>query len=308
MWGAGWTGCLVLCYSDNAPIFAQVNRLHANDPPAAHMLRCLALFQALYDFWLQAIHIPGSANTGADCLSHNQSSAFLQSHPSSSAMLSHVPPPLIHIISSQLPQGILHLWRALRQFLECRIAPLTRKAYSSGWRRYQSFISSYSLTLLPISPEKVALFVAYLGQQGLAVTIEVYLAGLCYFNLLANSAEVSPSFHSPYLKLLLHGIQQATVSRKPSLVHLPITLGILAKIKSSLVVNPSGYDSILMWAAACTGFFGFLRTSEFLTPDNGPCNPWVHLVLAGVLGATHRSTWAQLYSLEPQMLKSAGLP
>ena len=68
-------------------------------------------------------------------------------------------------------------------------------------------------------------------QQGLAVAaIEVYLSGLCYFNLLAKLSEVSLSFHSPNLKLLLRGIQQANVSKKPSLVHFPITMGILAKI------------------------------------------------------------------------------
>ena len=124
---------------------------------------------------------------------------------------------------------------------------------------------------------------AHLGQQGLAIsTIEVYLAGLRYFNLLANPSEASPSLHSPFLKLLLRGIQRANVVKKPALVRLPITRGILAKIRAALAVNPLEYDSVLTWAAACTGFFGFLRTGEFLTPDSGPWDPQVHLALADI--------------------------
>ena len=124
---------------------------------------------------------------------------------------------------------------------------------------------------------------ARLGQQGLAIsTIEVYLAGLRYFNLLANPSEASPSLHSPFLKLLLRGIQRANVVKKPALVRLQITRGILAKIRTALAVNPLEYDSVLTWAAACTGFFGFLRTGEFLTPDSGPWDPQVHLTLADI--------------------------
>ena len=80
---------------------------------------------------------------------------------------------------------------------------------------------------------------AHLGQQGLAIsTIEVYLSDLRYVNLFANPSEASPSLHSPFVKLLLRGIQRANVVKKPALVRLPFTRGILAKIKTALAVNP----------------------------------------------------------------------
>ena len=85
-------------------------------------------------------------------------------------------------------------------------------------------------------------------------TIEVYLSGLRYFNLLANPSEASPSLYSPFLKLLLRGIQRANVLNKPALVRLPVTMGVLAKIETSLAVNALEYDSILTWAAACKAF------------------------------------------------------
>ena len=100
---------------------------------------------------------------------------------------------------------------------------------------------------------------SYLGQQGLTVsTIESHLFGLRYFNLLGNPFNMSPSLQSPYIKLLLRGVQQYNAQRQPSLVCLPITISILAKIKSALAVNPLDYCNILTWAACCTGFFGFL--------------------------------------------------
>ena len=111
--GAGWTGHLVLCHSDNASVVTQVNRLHAHDPLVAHLLRCLALFQALHDFRLHAVYVPGSANAGTDHLSRNQAAAFLHSHPNSSPVPSHVPSSLICLLSSQPLQGTLHLWREL---------------------------------------------------------------------------------------------------------------------------------------------------------------------------------------------------
>ena len=113
VWGAGWTGRLVLCHSDNASVVTQVNRLHAHDPLVAHLLRCLALFQALHDFRLHAVYVPGSANAGTDHLSRNQAAAFLHSHPNSSPVPSRVPSSLICLLSSQPPQGTLHLWREL---------------------------------------------------------------------------------------------------------------------------------------------------------------------------------------------------
>ena len=68
--------------------------------------------------------------------------------------------------------------------------------------------SHHTPSHFPRIPEEVALFVAHLGQQGLAIfTIEVYLSGLHYVSLLANPSEASPSLHSPFLKLLLHGSQ-----------------------------------------------------------------------------------------------------
>ena len=56
----------------------------------------------------------------------------------------------------------------------------------------------------PITQEKATLFAAYLGAEGLAAaTVESYLAALRHYRLLLEPASPCPSFHTPYMKLLL---------------------------------------------------------------------------------------------------------
>ena len=50
VWGQEWSRSYVVCHSDNSAAVSQVNRLHARDPLAAHLLRCLAFFMAKHDF------------------------------------------------------------------------------------------------------------------------------------------------------------------------------------------------------------------------------------------------------------------
>ena len=90
VWGRQWQGQYILCHSDNVAAVSQVNHLHARDPLAAHFLRCLAFFQALFDFRIRAVHISGQLNRGADDLSRNRVDQFLVSHPAISPSPSQV--------------------------------------------------------------------------------------------------------------------------------------------------------------------------------------------------------------------------
>ena len=155
------------------------------------------------------------------------------------------------------------------------------KTYRAGWKKYQDFSASFALSPKPITLEKVTLFIAYAGTQGLAAsTIEVYLAGLRFFRLLDDPTCSAPTFHTPYTNLITRGIRRVNAARMPSQIRLPITTGMMLKIKASLAREPHSFENMLVWAAACTGFFGFLRCSEFLAPDNAPFDPRVHLCVA----------------------------
>ena len=97
-WGSIWRGTYVLCHSDNVAAVAQVNRLHARDPLALHLLRCLAIFQFAFDFRIRATHISGSLNVGADDLSRGCPSSFLIAHPSALSLSTQVNPRIVELL------------------------------------------------------------------------------------------------------------------------------------------------------------------------------------------------------------------
>ena len=102
---------------------------------------------------------------------------------------------------------ILSLEGDVQRFLEAGVAKSTMKTYRAGWSRYQKFTSQFHLAPHPITEEKVTLFIAHVGAQGLAAsTVEMYLAGLRLFRLLADPTCTAPSFHTPYGNLLIRGI------------------------------------------------------------------------------------------------------
>ena len=93
-----WRGQLIVCHSDNMAVVSQVNRLHAHDPRATHMLCCLAFFQALFDCRLHAVHIPGVQNIGADDLSRDRAAAFCHRFTHASPHPTQVPQELVHFL------------------------------------------------------------------------------------------------------------------------------------------------------------------------------------------------------------------
>ena len=103
VWGSLWKGHLVMCHCDNAAVVAQVNRLHARDPQASHLLRCLAFFQALYECRLRATHIPSSTNLRADQLSRNRVISHRHTESQFASTPTQVPARLVHVLSLPSP-------------------------------------------------------------------------------------------------------------------------------------------------------------------------------------------------------------
>ncbi len=112
VWGERWRGQFILCHSDDTAVVAQLNFLHARDPLACNMLRCLAFWQPLYDFCLREVHhITGALNTGADQLSRNNAAAFLGYYSCASPSPSQVRPGLIQLLCQEPADWTSLRWR-----------------------------------------------------------------------------------------------------------------------------------------------------------------------------------------------------
>ena len=146
-----------------------------------------------------------------------------------------------------------------------------------------AFTEEFSIPPTPITQESVTLFVAYLGAQRLSLsTIESYLAALRYFRILLDPSCTNPTFYSPHMKILLRGVRRMQTGPDGARQRLPITISLMRRIKAYLAQSPLSFNNRMIWAACCTGFFGFLRCAEFLVPDNASFDPSRHPTVGDV--------------------------
>ena len=82
--------------------------------------------------------------------------------------------------------------------------------------------------------------------------------------------------------MVLQGIKKNYLRTAQNRDRLPITQNIMCKIRSTLQQKAVYYNNILIWDACCTGFFGFLRCSEFTVPPKKDYDPESHLSLADI--------------------------
>ena len=158
------------------------------------------------------------------------------------------------------------------------LANSTHHSYKVATTLYNSFCHSISHTPIPTSEYTLLLFTAYLGQRNLAYsTIKVYLSTVRNLHVAAGMHQTFSSQLTPRVQQVLRGIQKTLAVGKPAKVCLPITINIMVKIKAILSYEPHKYHNIMMWAACCMAFFGFLRCSEFTAPSQEDYDPYTYL-------------------------------
>ena len=231
---------------------------------------------------MHAVHIPGTHNTIADDLSHNRLPKLHQFTASASPSPSQVSSSFSWVNHLQTgPPGTAPACGEISARRTCtlhseglpsRPKPIHCVHYRHAPPPATSHSREYYLICcLPGSPAPLTFHHRVLPVCSEALPLD------------ARPFLLAPSLLSPHLKLLLWGIKRVN-ARISSRTRLPITAMILRRIKSL-------QQDHLIWAACCVGFFGFLRTAEFLTPDDTAFSEDNHLSLRDVTFNGSKTPW-----------------
>ena len=188
------------------------------------------------------------------------------------------------------PVDLTHLDGVVQFYVENCIASSTRASYASAQRRFLTFCQAGGIREpYPVDEELLGRFVAFLGQQNLKhCTIKCYLSGIRFSQIHLGLGDPFQNKAMPRLEYILTGIKQVQArAGTPPKPRLPITPALLEGLRGVWLKPSAPPDHIMLWAAACTGFFGFLRAGEFTVPTAQGYDPEVHLSLTDVAIDSH---------------------
>ena len=144
-------------------------------------------------------------------------------------------------------------------YVEGGLARSTHKTYCSGKNKFMSFCMQFGVSdPFPVSQALLCYFVAHLANSGLAYqTIKTYLAAVRHEQISRGLPEPKHTESLPKLKVVKNGVRKIMAVSKTSHLRLPITPTVLRQIRALWSPMANEFTYIMLWAVACTCFFGF---------------------------------------------------
>ena len=166
-----------------------------------------------------------------------------------------------------------------RDLVNESLAPSTKRVYATGQKRYLDFCRAGQLTPFPLIEDQLCTFVAHLMDDGLQhSSIKGYLSAVRRLQIVNGLGDPFTASW-PLLEYTLRGIKLRQAKHRDTRAkkRLPITPDILRKLKMSWEMDRHNPDFIMLWAASCACFFGFLRSGEVTVPSMREYDPDGHL-------------------------------
>ena len=169
----------------------------------------------------------------------------------------------------------------VQKLFSAGLAPATQRSYQSGARRFLEFCGQADISPpFPLSERTLIRFVAWMFEAELSCsTMKSYLAAARHTQIALGLGDPHMG-EMPQLEYVLKGSKR--LGRGPSRVRLPITPEILFRLKQVWGGHSNFRDACMLWAAASTCFFGFLRSGEVCVPSDSSFDPAVHLAYGDV--------------------------
>ena len=168
-------------------------------------------------------------------------------------------------------------------YFQHAIANSTQRTYASAQSRYLSFCSQFFLQPIPVNESLLCRFVSFLAMQNIShSSIKGYLSAIRRLQIAQGLPDPLIS-QMAKLEGVVRGIKSQQAHSAPSPVkRLPITLSILRQLKQHIVTSTTDLNRVMIWAAACVCFFGFLRAGELTVPSESTFDRTVHLCFSDV--------------------------
>ena len=162
------------------------------------------------------------------------------------------------------------------------------RVYTAGQRRYIAFCAAANIQPTPLNEQTLCMFVTQLAKEGLThQTIKSYLSAIRYFHVIAGQGDPFAGDPFPLLQYVCRGIKRSP-SQAPRQLRLPVTPPIMRVLKQQWNTRATrDHDYIMLWAACCMGFFGFMRAGEFTLTQAGQFDPETSLCLEDMAIDSH---------------------